>query len=217
MRASAAALFLCVLAAPARAAEVHVLEIKPTQFAVGMIEVQSRVDKMQAMSHGELKDYLADRPIPVIAGPGGQLYMIDHHHLARAAWEAGVHKVVIERKADYSHMSRDKFWEKMKSESLIYPYDQFGNGPHPPGALPADVRSLADDPYRSLAWRVRDEGGYDKTTKPFSEFQWAEFFRNNLPMDDLNEHFDGAVKKAMDLAKSPAASHLPGYNGAGAR
>lgn len=211
---------LSVLLAPsfaAQATEVRVLEIRPTQFAVGMVEVQSRMDKMQGMSRGELKDYLADRPIPVIAGPGGQLYMVDHHHLARAAWEAGVHKVTVEQKADYSHLSRDKFWEKMNQESLVYPYDQFGGGPHPTTQLPTDVRGLADDPYRSLAWRVRDQGGYEKNTKPFAEFQWAEFFRKNLTITDVNDRFDKAVKEAMELSQSPEASHLPGYNGRGAK
>lgn len=205
------------LAAPvfaAEAVEVHVLAIRPTQFAVGMMEVQSRVDKMTSMSHGELKDYLAQRPIPVVAGPGGLLYMVDHHHLARAAWEAGVHKVTVEQKADYSHLSREQFWDKMKRESLVYPYDQFGQGPHPPGELPTDVRGLADDPYRSVAWRVRDQGGYQKTAKPFAEFAWAEFFRKNLAITDINDRFDAAVKEAMSLAESPSASHLPGYKAA---
>jgi hypothetical protein len=80
-------------------------------------------------------------------------------------------------------------------------------------SLPRDVRGLADDPYRSLAWRVRDKGGYDKNTTPFSEFQWAEFFRKNLTISDINDDFHAAVKQAMDLAESPEAAHLPGYKG----
>jgi hypothetical protein len=214
-RLLSSALLSAALAVPAAAApelaQVHVLAIRPTQIAVGMIEVQTRADHLRSMGDHELKKYLNDRPIPVVAGPGGELYMVDHHHLARAAWEAGIHKVPIEQKADYSHMTPEQFWAKMHADSLVYPYDQYGAGPHPVGTLPSDVRGLADDPYRSLAWRVRDQKGYDKTDKPFAEFKWAEFFRKNLPLPNMNDHFDQAVEQALELARTPAAASLPGY------
>lgn len=209
-----ALLMTALLAAPAAAGpavEARVLEIRPTQIAVGMVEVQTRVDHLNSLSGHDLKKYLEARPVPVVAGPGGELYMVDHHHLARAAWEAGIKKLPVEQKADYSHLTPEQFWAKMHAESLVYPYDQYGAGPHPVGTLPSDVRGLADDPYRSLAWRVRDQGGYDKTGKPFAEFKWAEFFRKNLPLPNMNDRFDDAVEKALELARTPAAKDLPGY------
>ena len=59
--------------------------------------------------------------------------------------------------------------------------DQFGLGPHEPRLLPEDIRGLADDPYRSLAWALRHAGAYEKTDLAFSEFKWADFLRTAQP------------------------------------
>jgi hypothetical protein len=40
---------------------------------------------------------------------------------------------------------------------------------------------MRDDPYRSLAALVRKSGGYEKSTRPFSEFVWANHFRCTPP------------------------------------
>lgn len=212
-----AALFLALLAAlpasAAPAAKQQVLALRPTQFAVGIVEVASRRRLLEGMGKRELKKYLADRPIPVVLGPDARLYMVDHHHLSRAAWELGIPKLPVTVIADRSGLSEGEFWDEMRRAKHVYPYDQFGN-PRDPALLPSDVRGLADDPYRSLSWKVRDLGGYDKTPQPYAEFQWAEFFRRNLSgIGSVNDEFDAAVEKALALARSPAAAGLPGYRG----
>jgi hypothetical protein len=40
---------------------------------------------------GALNAFLQKHPVPVVIGPGGQHYLIDHHHLTRAMTELGIH------------------------------------------------------------------------------------------------------------------------------
>ena len=186
-------------------------ELHPTQLAVGMEEVREKEHKFKKMDGNELEKYEKENPEPVVAGPGGTLYIIDHHHLALALSEIGVNKTYCTEEADYSSLGTSAFWAKMDEKKWVYAYDEYGVGPRPYSQIPSNVTGLKDDPYRSLAGAVRSAGGYDKTDKPFAEFKWADFFRNQFSRKDLNNDFDGCVKKAVKLAHSSAASDLPGY------
>ena len=190
------------------------LDLRPCQFVLGMKEVENKIQKMELMNKAELAKYARDHVIPVVKGPAGELYVIDHHHYARACWELGYDEAIVEPIADLSGLPNATFWNEMVQRGWVYLHDQFGLGPHSPSALPADIRCLADDPYRSLAWTVIDEGGIKKVKIPFFEFQWAAFFRLNL---DLCLHsksdFKLARRKALKLARSKAAKRLPGFVG----
>jgi hypothetical protein len=74
-----------------------------------------------------------------------------------------------------------------------------------------DIRGLADDPYRSLAWALRHAGAYEKSDLAFSEFKWADFLRKELAIEHGDEGFAKALTAARDLARSPKAGHLPGF------
>lgn len=191
-----------------------VLELRPTQIAVGMKAVESRVQKIRGLKSQEIEDYLKERLAPIVLGPKGLAYIVDRHHHIRACWEAGIDHIHVELKADFSHLDFPELWKAMRSARWLHLYDQFGGGPHDPTHLPENVRGLADDPYRSLAWIVRGEGGYMKTEIPFSDFAWADFFRKNIKTPIFNG-WEDAVKEALELAKSPQAAHLPGCLGRG--
>lgn len=190
------------------------LDLRPCQFVLGMKEVENKIQKMKLMDKTELAQYSREHVIPVVKGRRSELYVIDHHHFARACWELGYQDYALKVIADFSQLSDASFWNEMEQRGWVYLHDQFGLGPHSPSALPADIRCLADDPYRSLAWTVIDGGGIKKVKLPFFEFQWAAFFRRNL---DLCLHsksdFKLARRKAMKLARSKAAKRLPGYVG----
>ena len=188
-----------------------VLELRPTQFAVGMYEVEERSQKIRALKSHELEKYLEDRPVPVVLCHQGEAHVVDRHHLVRACWEAGVERVVTKIEADLSHLDKHAFWEEMKRRNWTHLQDQFGKGPHPPQNLPLDVRGLADDVFRSLAWAVREAGGYAKTEQPFCEFHWADFFRPKIQIERTTKGIRHAVGKAMELACSNEAKHLPGF------
>jgi hypothetical protein len=80
-------------------------------------------------------------------------------------------------------------------------------------AIPKTIASLSDDPYRSLAGELRRLGGYAKDTTPFSEFIWADFLRRRIKPSAVAKDFEKAMAKALVLAKSLAAGHLPGWCG----
>ncbi len=187
------------------------LDLRPTQLTLGMKEVDFRVKKLRSMKDKELDGYLHERRVPVVLAPRERAYLVDHHHLVRACWEAGIAEVPVEVKADFSKLSFPELWDKLRASHWIFPYDQWGNGPHDPVQLPESVRCMADDPYRSLAWRVREEGGYAKSELPFAEFQWAGLFRKQLKAHPVFDHFEEAVKEALALCRAAAAKGLPGF------
>ncbi len=87
----------------------------------------------------------------------------------------------------------------MLKNRTSYPYCQFGQGPRKEYYLPNDIRGLADDPYRSLAWFVRKAGAFENSEKNFAEFTWANFFRSKkLPgYGKLNLSKQAKVKTAV--------------------
>lgn len=188
-----------------------ILELKPTQFALGLHEVQRKLSKMKDMGRDERREYLRARPVPVVISPQQHWRLVDHHHHVRACWELGVEELPVELKADFSHLSADEFWEVMHKSHWVHLHDQFGSGPHPPHLLPGDVRGMADDPYRSLAWALRQAGAYEKTDEPYAEFKWADFLRGKIVIDADENGFSAALKAALALARGPEAAHLPGH------
>lgn len=180
--------------------KAKILALKPTQFAVGMDEVEFRVKEMTKMKPNTRHEYVHSHKIPVIRGPEG-LYLIDKHHLVRALWEMGHDHVPVVIKADLRKALR--FWDGMMHNNWVYCVDQFGQ-PRLPRDLPRNIRCMADNPWRSLAWKARIKGGFDKDLTPFSEFEWAWFFFTNLKSSD-------DVVGALKLCKSKKAKHLPGY------
>jgi len=138
-----------------------------------------------------------------------EFFITDHHHLARACWELGLSEIPVEDKANFCHLNRDEFWKVMEQSRWCHLYDQFGKGPHEPRLLPEDVRGLADDPYRSLAWELRREGGYEKSNQPFAEFGWAQYLRPKIKIEPGNEAFKKAIKQALDIAAATKPENLP--------
>ena len=188
-----------------------VLDLRPTQMALGMKEVEHRVNIIRGLKKEELQDYLHVRKVPVVLAPKGRIYLVDRHHLVRACWEASVTEVTTDVIADLSAHSFDDLWAKMKESNWIFPFDQFGGGPHDPIHLPENVRGMADDPYRSLAWMVRDKGGFQKSPQPFAEFHWANYLRKHMRLHPAFDNIHEAITEALHLCRHPQANHLPGF------
>ena len=179
-----------------------VLKLRPTQFSLGLEEVDSKVQKLLKMTPKELKKHQDSKTIPVVLGPNKEPFMVDHHHAARACWEVGIKKVKVVVIADFSNMSVNKFWRAMVERKWVYLHDQFGTfRSFQHDMLPHDIRGLADDPYRSLAWAVKEAGGFPKSDIPFFEFAWANLFRNKIEPKLVRNNFELATRKAIRLAK----------------
>jgi hypothetical protein len=191
---------------------IEVKRLRPTQFAVGMEEVRRRFGHVLQMKAAKQERYLREREVPVVVGPGGEPYVIDHHHLARILWDSGLRTTVYANvRANWRGLSATAFWKRMQDNGWAYPYDAAGRGPRPYAELPRTVGELRDDPFRSLAWIVREKGGYEKTDVPFAEFRWANFFRTKISAGLIARDLELAVQMALGLAASPEAGNLPGY------
>jgi hypothetical protein len=186
--------------------------LSPTQITVGMIEVRDKQKQLAALKAAEQEELLRAHAMPAVVGPRGKLYITDHHHLGRAAIEAGVGKVFCEIEADLSLHELPAFWKEMEENSWVHPLDECGVR-HIYSRLPARLAQMVDDVYRSLAAYVRNAGGYDKTGKAFAEFIWADFFRRNVAVEIVTGDFEAAVRAALPLAKSHRAKSLPGFKG----
>jgi hypothetical protein len=190
-------------------------KLKPTQFAVGEFEVMSKLHELEGKKRRRAKA-LMRHVVPVAISPDGEYYALDHHHFVLAALRAGIKRVRIDVRMDYSgrRMSRGAFWNAMDRRGWLYLIDQFGDGPREPLYLPISMQGLSDDPYRSLAWMVRQAGGYGSEEDLYYAFQWGEFFRKHrLLLGSERRDLKKILPAALQLAGSPQARKLAGYLG----
>jgi len=185
--------------------------LHPTQLTVGMAVVQDKRKHLEGMKAPDRQDFMKEHPMPAVVGPQGKLYITDHHHLGRAALEAGVTTGFFQVEADLSKSPLDSFWKEMNENLWVHPLDENGVR-HCYSTIPDSLSKLVDDLYRSLAGYVRDEGGYDKTPTAFAEFIWADFFRRNIAIETVKSDFQTAVRAGISLAQSKWAKNIPGYN-----
>lgn len=198
----------------ARGTDMHVklTALKPTQMAVGYAEVAVKRAAWRQRTAENAQRFLKRHRFPVVRGPKGAHYMLDHHHLGRALMEEGVSHVWVQVLCNLEHLKRDEFWIVMDYNRWVHPYD--AQGRHCDFAdIPSRLDRLPDDPYRSLAAEVRRTGEYPKSPTPFAEFLWADFFRHRIPASLLAKHPRKALQRADKLARAEAASHLPGWLG----
>jgi hypothetical protein len=197
-----------------RLTTVAIDDLRPTQITVGIREVNEKRKRWRelaakAKAGGE---FLGKHMIPVVLGPKGRNYVIDHHHLARALHEEGVKQVAVTHIANLSTLDQDAFWRVMDNRSWMHPFDSRGER-RPYKDIPKSVAALVDDPFRSLAGELRRAGGFAKDTTPFSEFLWADFLRRRMKRKSVERDFPLAIKKAKKLAKGKDADYLPGWCG----
>jgi hypothetical protein len=195
---------------------VPIKSLRPTQVTVGFREVHEKRrewrDRARAREGRKAGEYLGRHMIPVVRGPEGRPYVIDHHHLARALIDEGVESILVNVVLDLSALKPGEFWTYMDNRALCHPYDPDGRRVGFK-AIPEAIGAMRDDPYRSLAGELRRAGGFAKDVTPFSEFIWADFLRRRVRARLVAEDFGAALTKALKLARSAEAGHLPGWCG----
>jgi hypothetical protein len=191
---------------------VEIAELRPTQITVGMREVAERRKHWRGLKKPERAKFLKQHMIPVILGPKGRHYVVDHHHLARALHEEGVDRVFVSTFEDLGKLDADTFWFVLDNRGWMHPFDTEGvRRSH--NYIPRSIDKLKDDPFRSLAGELRRLGGYAKDTSPFSEFQWADFLRRRIEPASVRRNFQKTLARAYALAKTRDADYLPGWCG----
>ena len=86
---------------------VVIAELRPTQITVGMREVLAKRKRWREADPKKGGRFLGRHMIPVILGPKGRHYVIDHHHLARALHDEGVKDLAVTVVANLSTLAVD--------------------------------------------------------------------------------------------------------------
>lgn len=126
----------------------------------------------------------------VVIGPRGSVYLTDGHHTFSTFWEADAGrnhqlKVWVKVSDNFSALGEAAFWTRMRGENKVW-LKNGRNQAITPQQLPAAIglRTLGDDPYRSLVYFTR-EIGYkppDQATE-FLEFYWADWLLQQAGID----------------------------------
>jgi hypothetical protein len=194
-------------------APAEVAKLKPTQMTVGFHEVElKKAELKKEFKKKDAAQRLGANQVPVVVGPGGRLYLTDHHHLSLALLQLEQKHILTRVEADLSHLAAEAFWPVMDARGWCHSYDASGRRRNFT-KIPHTLDALIDDPYRSLAGMVERAGGYAKSVAPFSEFQWADFLRRTMGGQGI-ANWERAVKTALGHAKSKDARYLPGWCGA---
>ncbi len=190
--------------------------LRPLQGAIGMVQVRDKAAKIAKHPNKERKDLEKD-PIKVVRGPDNQLFITDHHHGARAWLMSGETNGICSIEKGPDTTDPNLFWTQLNTMHKVRLADRNGD-PIAPGALPKSLMTLPDDPYRTLAWLVREKNGFCRglmEQKEFAEFIWADWLRKqpDLPASKVASIPRDALPAALKLVESPAAAQLPGYRG----
>ena len=157
-----------------------VAHLRPTQITVSMARVaQMRAQIRTAVVRGQLQDFLTWRLFSGVLGPGGVVYVIDDHHIARALGDEAIETCIVVIQQDLSRVLPDRFWIAMERQGFVHPVDASGRR-RAFASIPRLLAQLEDDPYRSLAVNVRDNGGCSWEGAA-AEILWANFLRPRVP------------------------------------
>ncbi len=183
---------------------VPISELKPSQSAVGLGEVlkKSKKIKKKGVSSPATDD---GEPVPVVVGPGGKLYVTDHHHFVKALQLAKGSSALVKVNVTNNDFCKscpdeaakcvDEFWVKLARNRQAYlcdTKDQPISYKELPESFAPDAkpRPLENDPFRTLVYVMRKKPmtkGGSCLNRPssgpslmFWEFRIAERLRKSL-------------------------------------
>ncbi|WP_321863471.1 ParB/Srx family N-terminal domain-containing protein [Burkholderia cenocepacia] len=187
--------------------------LRPTQITIGLDYVHAKTLITARYTGTRLKQFMRDHAPRIVIGPHNTLYIVDHHHWARAWLDLGYVDAPVTIVADWHHLPRRRFWKKMQSRRWVHPFDEKGRR-RTINDLPSTIHGLVDDPYQSLAAFARRAGAYRKPTRAFVTFVWTEFLREHVAAPNKEAgSFSLALLRAIKISHSKAAENMPGYLG----
>src|ERR1700730_1501091 len=89
---------------------VKIDALRPTQATHGLREVHHKSEAYRVLTAHDLKMEIASKPVPIVLGPGGFPFAIDHHHVANALKLIDVESVPVVLVADLSSCDDAAFW-----------------------------------------------------------------------------------------------------------
>lgn len=195
--------------------EVAVANLQPTQWCIGLAEVWSRQNDFAKESRRERLAYLKGKPVPLVRNASGEFWMVDRHHRLRALLgldpQATTWGYVI---AELDCTSRREVLQDLERRGWLYLIDGRGQGPRQLLELPNNLMKLEDDPYRSLVWKLKQEGVIKPQAQiPYHEFRWGAWLRSRPLPPFSSAQLEPALPAARHLVRSSGAAHLAGWTG----
>ena len=105
---------------------VKVADLRPTQMTVGLREVVVKQAEWRRTATTKGPEFLGKHMIPAVLGPKHRLWLIDHHHLARALHDEGVEHVLVTIVARLQHLDKERFMAFLDCRNWLHPYDEKG-------------------------------------------------------------------------------------------
>ena len=195
--------------------KVSVAALRPTQWCIGLAEVWSREKDFATETAQERLDYLRGKPVPLVRNADGALWMVDRHHRLRGLLGIDPHAMAWGYLiADQPTTNTHDVLQFLQSHGWLYLYDGRGCGPMQAKDLPPSLLNLEDDPYRSLVWKLKQEGLIKPQAQiPYHEFRWGAWLRSRPLPPFSSRHLEPALAPARRLVCSQAASKLHGWKG----
>lgn len=199
--------------------EVPVKTLRPTQWCVGLAEVWARQHDFAQETRHQRMEYLRSKPVPLVRSSAGNLWMIDRHHRLRGLLEIDPLATTlgyliadgVENGTEPDHQQVLAFLE---SRGWLYLYDGRGCGPLNAADLPSSLLDLEDDPYRSLVWKLKQEGFIKPQAQiPYHEFRWGAWLRSRPLPPFSSRRLQPALAPARRLVCSQASSGMAGWKG----
>lgn len=190
---------------------MNVSMMLPTVLSVSHRHVDLEVARLRAMRGPDLVQFLTERPVDVVLGPGGRVYVLPASvPFALAAMKAGVDVLPVTKVADWSGLTPMAFWEIMRRRQWVETH-RLGEGTLSEGHLPQGLTGVSDDPFLGVAWEVAQRGGFRLRQFGRAVFVWADYLRTRVPVPGVDEKtFAEAVEQGLSFAKSPATRLFPG-------
>ena len=195
--------------------EVAIAKLHPTQWCIGLAEVWSRQIDFSSESPQERLAYLKRKPVPLVRSGFGDLWMVDRHHRLRGLLgldpQAKAWGYLI---ADLTSSESSEVLAFLEQQGWMYLYDGRGQGPRLAMDLPHSLMDLDDDPYRSLVWKLKQEGAIKPQPQiPYHEFRWGAWLRRRPLPPFSSRRLEPALAPARRLVCSQAAANMPGWRG----
>lgn len=205
---------VCFAAGSSKSCRIKILDLHPTQASIGQKELdhkRKKITKIKAKPD-ELKAFLKKKVVPVVMGPHGRVYLVDHHHTTLGLLAEGIESVYYQQWADFSDLSEKQFRNQMQARGWVRLRNELGQAISWESLESMSLKDiLRDDPYRSLAGMLKRKGDILKIDIPFFEYQWADFLRDKIETPGKKVSWKKSLEQAQRLAHSEDASHLPGF------
>jgi hypothetical protein len=192
--------------------EIRINELAPTQPDVGKYEVKLKRSQYEKVSGKKAMEKLKlEKTAPVVIGPDGRYYLVDHHHTSLALLESGEKYSYVKVLENWSDIGDGKplnermieFWEKMKGNQYCFLKTADGTIIDPLSQLfPKTLKACGNNRYRALTYLLIEKKIITGIERNYFEFYVADELRK-LGVVIKPGRLKAAIKNAERLLKTP--------------